>query len=128
LERASVPSEGGCPHGCPHEAGLGGRSPPRSRGLGRPQPLHNPNFPALFSRNKLPSRMYRLTICTLRCPVWFIMLRENSGQYLTKPNSGCWLWSACCDEDGYGVARDLGSFSIPFPRLVLGSELIHSRL
>ena len=35
--------------------------------------VYNPNFPALFSRNKLPSRMYRLTICTLRCPVWFIV-------------------------------------------------------
>ncbi len=26
--------------------------------------FYNPSFPALFSLNKLPSRMYRLTICT----------------------------------------------------------------
>jgi len=31
--------------------------------------LYDPNFPALFSRNKLPSRIYRRTIWTLRCPV-----------------------------------------------------------
>ena len=34
---------------------------------------YNPNFPALFSLNKLPSRIYRLTICTDRCPVWFMI-------------------------------------------------------
>ena len=27
-----------------------------------PRMFHNPNFPALFSRNKLPSRIYRRTI------------------------------------------------------------------
>lgn len=35
-----------------------------------PRP-HSPNFPALFSLNREPSLMYRLTICTERCPVWF---------------------------------------------------------
>jgi hypothetical protein len=30
---------------------------------------YNPNFPAEFSRKRLPSRMYRLTICTDLCPV-----------------------------------------------------------
>lgn len=39
---------------------------------------NNPNFPALFSQNKLPSRMYRLTICMLRCAVWFMMLRSDA--------------------------------------------------
>ncbi len=33
------------------------------------RPTYKPSFPAEFSRNKLPSRMYRLTICTDRCPV-----------------------------------------------------------
>jgi hypothetical protein len=37
---------------------------------------YSPSFPALFSRNKLPSRMYRRTICTDRCPVWFMMERS----------------------------------------------------
>ena len=40
--------------------------------------LYNPNFPAEFSLNKLPSRMYLRTICTDRCPVWFIMLRSDA--------------------------------------------------
>jgi hypothetical protein len=33
----------------------------------------NPNFPALFSLNRLPSRIYLRIICTLRWPVWFII-------------------------------------------------------
>jgi hypothetical protein len=37
-----------------------------------------PNFPALFSRNKLPSRMQRLTICTLRWPVYFMIDRSDA--------------------------------------------------
>jgi hypothetical protein len=39
---------------------------------------YKPNFPAEFSRNKLPSRIYRRTICTDRCPVWFMMLRSDA--------------------------------------------------
>jgi len=23
-------------------------------------------------------------------------------KYIPEPNSGCWLWTACCNEDGYG--------------------------
>jgi hypothetical protein len=37
-----------------------------------------PQLAALLSRNKLPSRMYRRTICTLRCPVWFIIDRSDA--------------------------------------------------
>lgn len=37
---------------------------------------YRPSFPAEFSRNKLPSRMYRRTICTLRWPVRFIIERS----------------------------------------------------
>jgi hypothetical protein len=39
---------------------------------------YNPNFPAEFSRNKVPSRIYRLTICTLRCPVWAMIDRSEA--------------------------------------------------
>ena len=39
---------------------------------------YNPNLPALFSRNKLPSRIYRRTICMLRCPVWFMIERSDA--------------------------------------------------
>ena len=34
---------------------------------------YSPSFPALFSRNKLPSRIYRRTICTERWPVCFMI-------------------------------------------------------
>ena len=37
---------------------------------------YNPSFPALFSRNRLHSRIYLRTIWTDRCPVWFMMLRS----------------------------------------------------
>ena len=39
---------------------------------------YRPSFPALFSRNKLPSRIYRRTICTNRCPVWFMIDRSDA--------------------------------------------------
>jgi hypothetical protein len=38
----------------------------------------SPTSPALFSLKRLPSRMYRLTICTERCPVWFMMDRSEA--------------------------------------------------
>jgi hypothetical protein len=39
-------------------------------------PIYNPSLPALFSRNRFPSRIYRLTICTDLCPVWFMIDRS----------------------------------------------------
>jgi hypothetical protein len=39
---------------------------------------YNPNFPAEFSLNKLPSRMYLRTICTLRWAVWFMIDRSDA--------------------------------------------------
>ena len=28
-----------------------------------------------------------------------------SERSIPEPNSGCWLWLRCCDEDGYGTAK-----------------------
>src|SRR3984893_2908978 len=66
------------PQGCEGKGipALQGVSSPRvgTKGSG----AYSPNLPALFSRNKLPSRIYRRTICTLRCPVWFIIDRSEA--------------------------------------------------
>ena len=39
---------------------------------------YKPSFPALFSRNKLPSRMYRRTICTDLWPVCLMIERSDA--------------------------------------------------
>lgn len=36
-------------------------------------------------------------------------LRERfDGKWVAEPMSGCWLWLACCDRDGYGKIRHAG--------------------
>lgn len=34
----------------------------------------------------------------MKDPVNFI-----SNRYIPEPNSGCWIWTAYCDSDGYGI-------------------------
>ena len=41
-------------------------------------PAYRPSLPALSSRNKLPSRIYRRTIWTDRCPVCFMIDRSEA--------------------------------------------------
>src|ERR1035437_3367479 len=39
---------------------------------------YSPNTAAAFSLNSDPSFIYRRTIFSLRCPVWFMMLRSEA--------------------------------------------------
>ena len=41
-------------------------------------PIYSPTVAAAFSRNSSPLRIYRLTICTERCPVVAMMARSEA--------------------------------------------------
>lgn len=36
------------------------------------------------------------------------LLERFEEKYVPEPNSGCWLWTAYCNEDGYGKMGHLG--------------------
>lgn len=52
-------------------------------------------------------------------------LRERFDEkWIPEPNSGCWLWTASCNQDGYGMLKLEGKM-IGAHRI---SKLIHSRI
>jgi hypothetical protein len=71
----------------------------------QPAENYNPNFPALFSLNKLAFLMYRRTIWTDLCPVWFMIERSVAGLALAVVlRASAWLADGGIIDPG-GIGR-----------------------